>query len=98
MAEKHRVLGTNRPRVDATLKVTGRATYLHDIRLPDMLECKLLKSPYAHARILHIDTGKAEKLAGVRGVLTYKDVSQTPIRAHNSPHHTYRVLPKEGFS
>ena len=62
MAEKHRVLGTNRPRVDAALKVTGKALYLHDIRLPGMLECKLLKSPYAHARILRIDTSKAEKL------------------------------------
>jgi xanthine dehydrogenase molybdenum-binding subunit len=97
MAEKYRVLGTNRPRVDAPLKVTGKAIYLHDIRLPGMLECKLLKSPYAHAKILHIDTSKAENLPGVRGVLTYKDVSPTPIRAHNSPHHTYRVLPKEVF-
>src|SRR4030042_560293 len=97
MVEKHRILGTNRPRVDATLKVTGKAIYLHDIRLPGMLECKLLKSPYAHAKILHIDTRKAEKLPGVRGVLTYKDVSQIPIRAHSSPHHTCRVLPKEVF-
>jgi CO/xanthine dehydrogenase Mo-binding subunit len=97
MAEKHRVLGTNRPRVDAALKVTGRAAYLHDIRIPGVLECKLLKSPYAHARIVHIDTEKAANLPGVRGVLTYKDVSQTPIRAHNSPHHTYRVLPREVF-
>jgi CO/xanthine dehydrogenase Mo-binding subunit len=97
MVEKHRILGTNRPRVDATLKVTGKAIYLHDIRLPGMLECKLLKSPYAHAKILHIDTSKAEELPGVRGVLTYKDVSQTPIRAHSAPHHTYRVLPREVF-
>jgi CO/xanthine dehydrogenase Mo-binding subunit len=95
MATKHRVLGTDRPRVDANLKATGKALYLHDIRLPGLLECSLLKSPYARARILHIDTSKAEKLPGVRGILTYKDVAQIPIRAHNSPHHTYRVLSKE---
>ena len=97
MTEKHAVLGKNRPRVDAALKVTGKAAYLHDIRLPGMLECKLLKSPYAHARIVRIDAEKAKKLPGVRGVLTYEDVPQTPIRAHNSPHHTYRVLPREVY-
>ena len=73
MAANHHVLGTNRPRVDAALKATGRAIYLHDIHLPGMLECKLLKSPFAHAKILRIDTSKAEKLPGVKAVCTGKD-------------------------
>jgi xanthine dehydrogenase molybdenum-binding subunit len=97
MGEEYRILGKNIPRIDASLKVTGKAVYLHDIRLPGILECKILKSPYAHAKIRRIDTSKAEKLPGVKGVLTYKDVPQIPIRAHSSPHHTYRVLPKEVF-
>lgn len=93
----YRILGKDVKRSDAFVKVTGKAVYLHDIKLPGMLECRLLKSPYAHARILNIDTSKAERVPGVRGILTYKDVPQTPIRAHSSPHHTYRVLPKEVF-
>ncbi len=94
---KHRVLGTDRPRVDAIFKVTGQAHYLSDLRFANLLECKLLKSRYAHARILHIDTSRAEAVPGVHGVLTHKDVPQTPIRAHSSPHSTYRVLPSEVF-
>jgi CO/xanthine dehydrogenase Mo-binding subunit len=93
----HRILGTDRPRTDAVLKVTGRAKYLCDLDFPGLLECALLKSPHAHARILRIDTRKAEQVPGVLGVLTHKDVSQTPIRAHNSPHHTYRVLPDQVY-
>lgn len=92
MSKQHRVLGTDRPRTDSVLKVTGQAKYLADMDFPDLLECQILKSPYAHARIVHIDTSKAEQLPGVRGVLTYKDVPQAPLRAHSSPHHTYRVL------
>lgn len=97
MDKEYRILGRNIPRVDALLKVTGKATYINDIRLPKMLECKILKSPYAHAKIIKIDTSKAEKVPGVVGILTYKDVPQIPIRAHSSPHHTYRVIPQEVF-
>jgi len=41
-----------------------------------MLEARLLYSPYAHARIVNIDTTRAEQLAGVRAVLTYKNVAR----------------------
>lgn len=54
--------------------VTGRAAYMHDIVLPDMLYAKVLRSPHAHARILSIDTSEAEALPGVHAVLTYQNV------------------------
>ncbi|HJX03945.1 MAG TPA: molybdopterin cofactor-binding domain-containing protein, partial [Dehalococcoidia bacterium] len=67
------VLGKRFPRVDAREKVTGQAKYAADYALPGMLWCKLLRSPYAHARILSIDTARAAKLPGVKAIVTGKD-------------------------
>jgi 4-hydroxybenzoyl-CoA reductase alpha subunit len=67
------VIGQRVPRVDAREKVTGQAKYAADYSLPDMLWCKLVRSPYPHARILNIDTSKAKKLPGVKGIVTSKD-------------------------
>lgn len=67
------VLGKKFPRVDAREKVTGQAKYAADYSLPGMLWCKLLRSPYAHARILNIDISRAAKLPGVKGIVTGKD-------------------------
>jgi 4-hydroxybenzoyl-CoA reductase alpha subunit len=67
------VIGERFPRVDAREKVTGEAKYAGDYSLPGMLWCKLLRSPYPHARILNIDASKALKLPGVKGVVTGKD-------------------------
>ncbi len=47
--------------------------------MPGMLHAKLLRSPYAHARIIRIDSSEAEKLPGVKAVLTAKDVPQRPF-------------------
>ena len=55
---------------DAPSKVTGSAAFIQDVALPGMLYGKILYSRYPHARITHIDTTKAEKLAGVKAVLT----------------------------
>jgi 4-hydroxybenzoyl-CoA reductase alpha subunit len=67
------VFGKPLPRIDAWEKATGEVKYLDDIRLPGMLFGKILRSPHAHARIVRIDTSKAEKLSGVRAVITAKD-------------------------
>ncbi len=67
------VIGKSVPRVDARDKVTGQAKYAADYAMPGMLWCKLLRSPYPHARILNIDTSRAEKLPGVKAVVTGKD-------------------------
>ncbi|QBD82754.1 xanthine dehydrogenase family protein molybdopterin-binding subunit [Ktedonosporobacter rubrisoli] len=54
--------------------LTGSATYIDDIELPDMLHAAILRSPYAHAHINAIDTAEAEGLEGVMAVFTYKDL------------------------
>jgi carbon-monoxide dehydrogenase large subunit len=68
------VVGQPVPRVDNTGKVTGEARYTSDILLPGTLWAKTLRSPYAHARIVRLETSKAEKAPGVRAVLTGNDV------------------------
>lgn len=72
--ERHMVLGKRLPRVDGLEKVTGQAQYADDIVLPNMLRGKVLRSPYPHARILNIDTSRAEKLPGVVAVASAKDL------------------------
>ncbi len=70
---KYSYVGKDVPRLDAIEKVTGTALYTGDLRFPGMLHTKLLKSPYAHAKIKKIDTSEAEKLLGVRAILTGED-------------------------
>ena len=67
------IIGKRMPRVDSRTKVMGKAKYTADIKLPGMLVGKVLRSPLAHARILNIDTTKAESLPGVKAVVTGKD-------------------------
>ncbi|KUO74500.1 MAG: hypothetical protein APF81_01865 [Desulfosporosinus sp. BRH_c37] len=67
------VVGHSVPRVDAREKVSGSALYTGDMVLPHMLIGKVLRSPYAHAKVIRIDTSKAKQLAGVKVVLTYED-------------------------
>jgi len=67
------IIGTRMPRVDSRAKVMGKAKYTADLKLPGMLVGKIKRSPYAHARIVNIDTSKAEALPGVKSVVTGKD-------------------------
>ena len=68
------VVGTRPPRLDAMDKVTGRAVYGPDVKLPEMSHGKILRSPHAHARIRAIDTSRAEALPGVYAVVTAADL------------------------
>ena len=68
------VVGRSVPRRDAVEKVTGRARYVSDLTHPGMAHARLLRSPYAHARIVRIDTSRARQLAGVHAVLTGADL------------------------
>ena len=70
---EYSVLGKRLPRVDAKDKVTGQGKYANDLVMPNMLWGKIKRSPFPHARILNIDTSKAERLPGVKGVITGKD-------------------------
>jgi 4-hydroxybenzoyl-CoA reductase subunit alpha len=67
-------IGVSKPRIDGVPKVTGAGKYTGDLKFPNMLYGKLLGSPYAHAKILSIDTSEAEKIPGVMKVITSKDV------------------------
>ncbi len=60
-------------RIDGLAKASGQAEYTMDVQLPGMLYMRLLMSPYAHAKILKMDTSRAEKLPGVRYILRWDD-------------------------
>lgn len=68
-------VGSYHPRVDGYAKASGQAEYLDDViaGMKNVLYAKVLRSPYPHARILSMDTSKAEALPGVRAVLRYDD-------------------------
>ena len=68
--EEFQVVGKPHPKVDGLAKATGEAIYADDIQLPGMLHAKTLRSPHPHARIVSIDTSRAEALAGVHAVIT----------------------------
>src|ERR671930_1171902 len=66
----NKLIGQNYVTPDLVAKVTGQAKYAEDFRADGMLFCKLLLSPYPHARVRRIDTSKALAMPGVKGVLT----------------------------
>ena len=80
--EKYRVIGTRPVRPDGVDKVTGRAVYGADVQLPRMAHGKIVRSPFAHARIVSIDTSQAEALPGVLAVATSKDLPE--VHGHAS--------------
>ncbi|MGH9939273.1 MAG: xanthine dehydrogenase family protein molybdopterin-binding subunit, partial [Blastocatellia bacterium] len=69
--------------------ITGRATFVDDIKLPAMLHAAVLRSPRAHARIHSIDTSKALRLPGVVKIFTFDDLGElavpVPIRMYQLP-------------
>src|SRR5579863_6352846 len=82
-------VGTSLPRLDGPDKVTGRARYAGDQVLPGMLYARLVLSPYAHARIVKIDTSIALSLPGVVAVFTAETLAMAqagdPIARAQSP-------------
>jgi 4-hydroxybenzoyl-CoA reductase subunit alpha len=74
-AEPLSYVGQRIPRKDGPEKVTGRAKYTGDIQLSGMLVGRILRSPHPHARILNVDTSRAEQLTGVKAVITARDTA-----------------------
>ncbi len=66
----NKLIGQNYTTPDLVAKVTGQAKYAEDYRIDGMLFCKLLLSPYPHARIRRLDTSRAMAIPGVKGILT----------------------------
>src|SRR3989442_2845668 len=71
-------VGTRTIRPDGVDKVTGRARFGADFNLPGQLIGRVLRSPHPHARIVRIDTSKAEALPGVKAVITRDDFGDQP--------------------
>lgn len=69
------IIGRRVPQIEARTKVTGEAEYSHDVVLPGMLYCAILRSPHAAANILEIDRKAALEIAGVIDVVTASDFS-----------------------
>src|SRR5919108_5818935 len=69
-------VGRSVPRLESWLKVTGRAEYVHNLRLPGMLYGKIFRSTLAHGRIKRIDVSAAQALAGVYRVITSREVRE----------------------
>ena len=80
--EEMKVIGKSVPTMEVRDKVTGRSQFVDDLKAE--LFAKILGSPYAHARIKSIDVSRAEKLDGVKAILTYKGVPRRliPFRSH----------------
>src|SRR5262245_5684931 len=70
-------IGGRVPLVDGPEKVSGRAKYTADLIEPDALVGRIYRSPYAHAEILEVDVSEAEKLPGVKAVVTGADCART---------------------
>jgi xanthine dehydrogenase molybdenum-binding subunit len=86
-------------RQDAFERVSGQAVFTRDVSLPGMLYAKLLLSPYAHARIAHVDTSQAEALVGVRDILKYDDAdiefdNENPRGYDSMPNYNLLTLPR----
>ena len=80
---KYKVIGTRPVRPDGIEKVTGKAQYGNDIRLPGLIYAKILRSPHAHARILSIDMSEAEKMPGVMATVTHHDFPMAADRVQD---------------
>jgi CO/xanthine dehydrogenase Mo-binding subunit len=80
----YKVIGTRPIRPDGVEKVTGKAQYGADIRLPGMIHGRVLRSPHAHARIVSIDTSAAEKMPGVLATVTHQDFPVASDRSEDA--------------
>jgi CO/xanthine dehydrogenase Mo-binding subunit len=91
VAENYRFIGKVTPRMDAADIVAGKARYLNDIKMADMLYGKVLRSPHPHAYIRSIDKTRAQALRGIKAILTWEDV---PDWRGGTPRYT-RVLDRK---
>ena len=78
-------VGRSVPRLESWLKVTGRAEYVHNLRLPGMLYGKIFRSTVAHGRIQRIDTSAARAVGGVHRVVTGEDVKSIVPEPYYGP-------------
>ncbi|HKS89019.1 MAG TPA: xanthine dehydrogenase family protein molybdopterin-binding subunit [Stellaceae bacterium] len=89
-------IGRSLPRVEARAKVTGRAEYIHNLRLPGMLNGKIARSTVPHGRIVNIDTSAAAAIPGVHSVVTTADIRRVIADPYYGPaFHDQPILAEE---
>src|SRR4030095_9253678 len=81
MAEIRKV-GIPSPRVAGEEKVGGKALYAVDVVLPNLLWVKVLRSPIAHGKITRIDINEAQRVEGVKTVLTGQEIAGVMVGRH----------------
>jgi CO/xanthine dehydrogenase Mo-binding subunit len=74
-----KAVGARLPRYDGLDHVTARTQYVDDVRVPGMLWAKALRSPVHSARIVRLDTGRAQSMPGVHAVVTHEDVPKNVV-------------------
>jgi xanthine dehydrogenase molybdopterin-binding subunit B len=89
---KFEVIGCSVPKIDGLEKVTGKAKFGADVYLQRMLHGKILRSKYPHAKIVSIDTSKAEKLSGVKGIVNWRDAPDIQVGMYQND---WRIFAKE---
>lgn len=83
------------PRIDAVPKVTGQAVYTEDLPLPlGTLYGAILRSPYAHARLVSVDAQRAERLLGIHAVITREHLGH--LNPFLEPAHCTGRMMREG--
>jgi CO/xanthine dehydrogenase Mo-binding subunit len=96
MAMQTTVIGQSIPRLESNDKATGRAEYIHTMRLPGMLHAKVFRSDTPHGRILSIDTAEAAALPGVHGVYKGEDILKVmPVPYYGPAFHDQPILALE---
>jgi CO/xanthine dehydrogenase Mo-binding subunit len=78
-------VGRSVPRLESWLKVTGRAEYVHNLRLPGMLYGKIFRSTVSHGRIKRLDVSAAQAVAGVHSVVTSKEIRELVPEPYYGP-------------
>lgn len=89
------VIGKSVNKIDGIPKAKGTAKYIADMKFPNMLHGKILRSPYAHAKVVSIDVSKAVALPGVRAVLTPQDCPQDKFNMAGFPPGEAFPLPQD---
>ncbi|MGH2514988.1 MAG: xanthine dehydrogenase family protein molybdopterin-binding subunit [Ktedonobacterales bacterium] len=95
-AELH-VVGKPTPRVDGPERASGAAQYAYDMQLPGMLTAVGLRSPQAHARVLSVDAGPAEKLPGVRAIFSRFTTGELLNPASGAPFFAEEIVEQGGL-
>lgn len=73
------VVGKSQPRLDGFDKLSGRSEFTDDVQLPGMLQARVVRAERAHARVVNIDTSAAERVPGVKHIISARNTPRMDI-------------------